>query len=83
MKVQLADIMRKIFGDRRDKTVALREDGFENEAAVARWANSISDKPLDEMTELTLTRRIRQVRPDLSLATAVYITRQTMTRNGR
>lgn len=81
MSERFANIMRKVLGDRRDKTATLREAGFTDEAAAARWASNLSTEPLSARSEPTLTKQIRQARPDLTLATASYIARQAKTRN--
>ena len=79
--MNLAGTMRKLFGDRRDQTAALREAGFDDEAAASRWASSLAPEPAQATNEVKLTKLIRQARPDLSLKTATYIARQTKTRH--
>lgn len=71
---------RKIFGDHRDQAAALREAGFEDEAAAARWAQGLVG-PAAGASEVESIAAIRRARPDLSLATATYIARQARTRS--
>lgn len=80
MSETLANMARKVFGDHRDKTAALHEAGFENEAAAAEWADSLTTDPLAEVTEPSLTKQIREARPDLTLATASYIAQRAKAR---
>lgn len=42
MSGQLTNLKHKVLGDRRDKTAAIHEAGFENEASAAQWANGIA-----------------------------------------
>lgn len=70
----------KFFGDRRGKTVAIREAGFDNEVDAVRWVNSIVSEPLSEMAEPALIKQIRDRRPDLTLATASYIAKRAKAR---
>lgn len=75
-----SNIARKLFGDRRDKSKALRDAGFTDEAEAAQWAASLNPQPIHDVSEVALTKKIRDARPDLTLATATYIARQTKTR---
>lgn len=71
----------KLFGDRRDQRVALREAGFTDEAKATQWALDLCPEPVSEVSDVELVRRIRRERPDLTGATAAYIARQTRTRH--
>lgn len=65
----------KIFGDRRDQRLVLREAGFADERGAASWALGLApDEP--DVTASRLVRRIRRAKPDLTLATARYIAGQ-------
>lgn len=80
MSEHLANLKHKVFGDHRDRTTAIHEAGFANEAAAAEWADSITTEPLAEVTEPALIKQIREARPDLTLATASYITQRAKAR---
>lgn len=71
---------RKIFGDHRDQSAALREAGFEDEAAAARWTQGLVG-PAAGASEVESIAAIRRARPDLTLATATYIAHQARTRS--
>jgi hypothetical protein len=71
---------RKIFGDHRDQAAALREAGFEDEAAASRWAQGLTDTAAPGASEVESIAALRRARPDLTLATATYIARQARTR---
>lgn len=74
-------LWQKIFGDHRDQREALRQAGFSDEAEATRWALTLLPEGRTRISRGLLARRIRQARPDLTLATAVYITEQTKTRH--
>ncbi|RKQ35136.1 hypothetical protein RGB72_11180 [Glutamicibacter protophormiae] len=80
MSGQLTNLKHKVLGDRRDKTAAIHEAGFENEASAAQWANGIATGPVADMSELALIKQIRETRPDLTLATASYIAQRAKAR---
>lgn len=77
--MDLADLKRMLFGDRRDQRLVLREVGFADEAEAATWARGLG-APHDASHELALVLAIHRARPDLTLRTATYIARQTITR---
>lgn len=71
---------RKVFGDRRDQRLVLREAGFSCESQAAAWAEALVPGGLAGVTELDLIARVRRARPDLTLTTAGYIARHTAVR---
>ena len=72
---------RKVFGDRRDQRIVLREAGFSCEAQAAAWAEALVPSGLAGVTELDLIGRVRSTRPDLTATTAAYIARHTAVRS--
>jgi hypothetical protein len=74
---------RKVFGDRRDQRVVLRQAGFSCESEAAAWAERLvpgGASGLSQISELDLIARVRRARPDLTLTTAGYIARHTLVR---
>ncbi|OFR89527.1 MULTISPECIES: hypothetical protein [Micrococcus] len=72
---------RKVFGDRRDQRLVLREAGFSCESEAAAWAEDLVPGGTRGMSELDLIDRVRRARPDLTLTTAGYIARHTAVRS--
>lgn len=72
---------RKVFGDRRDQRIVLRQAGFSCESQAAAWAEALVPGGLAGVTELDLIARVRRARPDLTLTTATYIARHTAVRS--
>lgn len=79
-KERPSNIWNKVLGDTRDQRVALREAGFPDEARASDWARDLVSHDGGQLSELELVRRVRRARPDLTLATATYIARRTVSR---
>ena len=73
---RLQNFTYKMFGDRRDQRVALRQAGFEDEASAAAWAEeALRDSEGKTSSELQAVARLRRRRPDLTASTATYLVR--------
>ncbi|MGJ9373231.1 hypothetical protein [Nesterenkonia sp. CF4.4] len=83
MGTRTENLKHKIFGDRRDQRIAIRDAGFTDEDHASAWAHeALRQAQVSPGHELQAIAALRRQRPDLTLSTARYILHRAQLRSG-